>query len=68
MLSLLSTIGGNALRTLIPAAVNWGMNKLTRSSFGKTYVAPAIAEGIFPIQSAPISSGPISSTNNEVIQ
>lgn len=53
MLSLLSTLGGGALRTLIPAAINWGMNKLTRSSFGKTYIAPAIAEGLDTVKSKP---------------
>jgi hypothetical protein len=42
MLSLLTTLGANALRTLIPAAVNWGMNKLTTSGFGRTVVAPAL--------------------------
>jgi hypothetical protein len=52
MLSLLTTLGGNALRTLIPAAVNWGMNKLSTSNFGKTVVAPTLATSFSPWNNA----------------
>jgi hypothetical protein len=44
MLSLLGTLGAQALRTVIPAAINWGMNKLSNSSgIGRTVIAPAIS-------------------------
>lgn len=32
---------GGLVRTLAPAAINWGANKLMNSTVGKKYIAPA---------------------------
>jgi hypothetical protein len=42
MLSLLATAGKSLLRQVLPSAINWGVNKLIRSNFGKTYIQPAL--------------------------
>lgn len=42
MLSFLASAGKSALRTLLPGAINWGMNKLITSGFGQSYIIPAL--------------------------
>lgn len=47
MLGALGGLAINALRTLAPMAINWGVNKLTSSRIGKNFIAPAL-QGTMP--------------------
>jgi hypothetical protein len=47
---MLGALGGfamNALRTLAPAAINWGVKQLATSRFGKNFIAPVL-QGTMP--------------------
>lgn len=47
--ALLSGLGGtliNSARRFLPNIINWGVNKLTNSNFGKTYISPDLAYSI----------------------
>lgn len=41
-------LGGGAalLRNAVPAAINWGMNKLMNSNFGKSYITPDVVQSL----------------------
>ena len=38
MLGLLANMGKNILSSFLPSAVNWGVNKLMTTNFGKQYI------------------------------
>lgn len=42
MLSFLSQAGSQLLKNILPAAINWGVNKLATTNFGKRVLAPHI--------------------------
>lgn len=44
MLAGLLSGGAQLLKTLLPGAINWGMNKLVTSNFGKKYVNPLVIQ------------------------
>lgn len=46
MFSMLAGLGGSLIKQLAPAAINWGMRKLTNSSFGKRYVPVSMVTGL----------------------
>ena len=50
MIQALLRGGLSLLRTLAPAAINWGVNKLVNSSFGQKNINPALMNNISAMQ------------------
>lgn len=46
MLSFLSSAGSQLLKNVLPSAINWGVNKLMTSNFGKNYITPHVLQGM----------------------
>jgi hypothetical protein len=46
MFNIIAGLGGSLIKQLAPAAINWGMKKLTTSSFGKKYVPANLLTGV----------------------
>lgn len=46
MMSIIAGLGGSLLKQLAPAAINWGMKKLTTSNLGKRYVPAQLVTGL----------------------
>lgn len=42
--------GSQLLRTILPSAINWGVNKLVTSNFGQKYVNPFLMNAVSSIQ------------------
>jgi hypothetical protein len=47
MLGALGGLAMNALRTLAPMAINWGVKQLSNSRMGRNFIAPAL-QGTMP--------------------
>ena len=45
MWSFLANAGASVLKNILPAAINWGVNKLTNSSFGRSNISPQLMQG-----------------------
>lgn len=46
MMSIIAGLGGSLIKQLAPAAINWGMRKLTSSNLGKQYVPASMVTGL----------------------
>ena len=46
MLGLLASAGKNLLSTILPSAVNWGVNKLMTTNFGKSVLSRPLMDKI----------------------
>jgi hypothetical protein len=46
MLGLLASAGKNLLSTILPSAINWGVNKLMTTNFGKSVLSRPLMDKI----------------------
>ena len=45
MWGVLANLGKGLLTKLLPSAINWGVNKLMTSNFGKSVISPQLLQG-----------------------
>lgn len=43
MWGMLANAGAGILRQVLPAAINWGMNKLNSTNLGKNFISPVLS-------------------------
>lgn len=46
MWGLLANVGAGLVKQVLPAAINWGMNKLSNSTLGKTFINPILSTAL----------------------
>ena len=49
MLGILASAGKNILSSLLPSAVNWGMNKLMTTNFGKQVMTRPLMDKVVSV-------------------